>query len=171
MMPPIIDDDEYDDCIDRDPDWLDCPILPPDNMLATIRRFGKLDGRSVNLFGALERHPSSSLIQIYLRDNLYRPDSHYIYVTPDPIRYGYAYWRPVATRIAIEANKIAPCALFSNTLSWGDTPPSERAYNAGFTVYTFELDHTLLDDQLRIIWSGKLKRIDAELRRFRDYRG
>ncbi len=92
MMPPIIDDDEYDDCIDRDPDWLDCPILPPDNMLATIRRFGKLDGRSVNLFGALERHPSSSLIQIYLRDNLYRPDSHYIYVTPDPIRYGYAYW-------------------------------------------------------------------------------
>jgi hypothetical protein len=28
-----------------------------------------------------------------------------------------------------------------------------------------------LADQLRIIWSGRLKRIDAELRRFRDYRG
>jgi hypothetical protein len=71
----------------------------------------------------------------------------------------------------MQLGKVAPCALFSNTLSWGKTPPSERTHNAGFGVYTIEFDHMPLPDQLRIIWSGKLKRIDAELRRYRDYRG
>jgi len=123
------------------PSWFDCPILRPDEMLATINRDGSLDGRSVNLFAALERPPKSDLFELYLRENLYQPNSHYIYVTPDPNRYGYAYWRPVVTEAVVDARTIAPCALFSNTLSLGDTPPSERTHNAGFAVYTIEYDH------------------------------
>jgi hypothetical protein len=38
-------------------------------------------------------------------------------------------------------------------------------------VYTIESDLMPLDEQLRIIYSGRLRRIDAELRRYRDYRG
>jgi hypothetical protein len=166
-----IDEDDFDEYPDLGPDWLDCPILPPDEMFAVIGRCGELDRRSVNLFAALERRPRSGLAELFLWRNLYQPNSHYIYVTPDPVRYGYTYWRPIATKVAIQANMVAPCALFSNTLSWGDAPPSKRAYNAGFTVYTFEFDHTPLDDQLRVIWSGKLKGIEAELCRFRDYGG
>jgi hypothetical protein len=163
--------DDFGDVVEPGPRWLDCPILPPAEMLARIKQNGSLDGRSVNLFAALERPPKSDLVELYLRENLYRPDSHYIYVTPDPTRYGFAYWRPVLTEAVVEARTIAPCALFSNTLSWGDTPPSERTCNAGFAVYTMEFDHMPVADQLRIIWSGKLKRIDAELCQFRDYRG
>jgi hypothetical protein len=166
-----IDEHDFDEYPDLGPDWLDCPILPPDEMFAVIGRCGELDRRSVNLFAALERRPRSGLAELFLWRNLYQPNSHYIYVTPDPVRYGYTYWRPIATKIAIQANMVAPCALFSNTLSCGDTPPSERAFNAGFTVYTFEFDHTPLDDQLSVIWSGKLKGMEAELCRFRDYRG
>jgi hypothetical protein len=78
------------------------------------------------------------------------------------------------TAVAVEHQTIAVCGLFSNPLAWivdTDLLPSERTFNAGFTVYTIEFDSLPLDEQLRIIWSGRLKRIDAELRRYRDYRG
>jgi hypothetical protein len=64
--------------------------------------------------------------------------------------------------------------VFSNTLSWIDEAnllPGERTRNAGFAVYTFEPNSDALDDQLRIIYSGQLRQIDADLRRYRDYRG
>src|SRR5436190_5263130 len=140
-------------------------------MLATIKQKGALDGRSVNLFSALQRPPRSDLLELYLWENLYRPDSHYIYVTPDPSRYGSADWRPSLNAEIVETSLVGACTLFSNTLSWGDSPPSERSHNAGFTVYTIEFDHMPLANQLQLIWSGKLKRIDAELSGFRDYRG
>jgi hypothetical protein len=40
------------------PEWFECPVLPPTEMLARIKRHGALDGQSVNLFGALERPQS-----------------------------------------------------------------------------------------------------------------
>src|SRR5436190_13945469 len=140
-------------------------------MLATIKQKGALDGRSVNLFSALERPPKSDLLELYLWENLYRPGSHYIYVTPDPSRYGSADWQPGLSEASVAASRVWACTLFSNTPSWGESPPSGRTHNAGFTVYTMEFDHVPLVDQLRIIWSGKLKRIHAELSGFRDYRG
>ena len=158
-----------------DLDWFDSPILPRRDMLAVIERHKDLDGRAVNLFrNALEREPRSDLFRHYVGPNLYHPGSHYIYTTPDPSRYRYKNWRPEVTAAAIEQCSIVVCGLFSNTLSWidaTDLPPSERSYNAGFTVYTNEFDSMPLDDQLCIIYSGRLKRIDAELRRYRDYRG
>src|SRR5437764_14933843 len=136
--------------------WFDCPILDPADMLARIKGRKSLDGRSINLFSALERPRASGLVQLYLRDNLYQPGSHYIYTTPDPVHFRYKSYRPVVTKAVVEANTIGPCALFTNTLAWGQTPPSERSHNAGFTVYTVEFDHTSIDEQLQIIWSGRL---------------
>jgi len=140
-------------------------------MLAMIKRCGSLDGQSLNLFGALERPPRSDLFDLYLRENLYQPGSHYVYVTPDSNECKYTAFRPIMTERVMQLGTVAPCGLFSNTLLWGETPPSERAHNAGFGVYTIEFDHMPLTDQFQIIWSGKVKRIDAELRRYRDYRG
>jgi hypothetical protein len=158
-----------------DPDWFECPILPRADMLAVIERRRQLDGRSLNLFrNALERKPRSDLLEHYIVPNLYRPGEHYIYTTPDANQYRFRNWRPELTAVAVECQALAACALFSNPLAWideTDLRPSERTYNAGFTVYTIESDQIPLDDQLQIIWSGKLKRIDADLRRYRDYRG
>jgi len=78
------------------------------------------------------------------------------------------------TALAIEHQTVVPCGLFSNTLAWVDEtelPPGERTYNAGFAVYTVESDSNPLDEQLWVVYSGRVRRIDAELRRFRDYRG
>jgi hypothetical protein len=168
----LIDElDDLGDLAEPSPSWFECPILRRDEMLATIKQNGGLDGRSVNLFSALERPRRSDLLELYLWENLYRPESHYIYVTPDPSRYGSADWQPELAAASVEASLVGACTLFSNTLSWGESPPSERTHNAGFAVYTIEFDHMPLADQLRLIWSGKIKQIDAELRRFRDYRG
>ena len=156
-------------------DWCECPMLSRGDMLAVIERQKDLDGRAINLFkNALQREPRSDLFRHYIGPHLYHPGSHYIYTTPDPSRYGFKNWRPEITALAIENCSIAPCGLFSNTLSWideGGLPPGERTYNAGFAIYTFEPDFNSLEDQLRVIYSGRLKRIDAELRRYRDYRG
>jgi hypothetical protein len=158
-----------------DLDWFDSPMLPRSDMLAVIERHKVLDGRGINLFrNALERQPRSDLLDQYIGPSLYQPGSHYIYTTPDPNRYRYKNWHPEVTAAAIECQTIAVCGLFSNPLAWideADLSPGERTYNAGFTIYTNEFDSLPLDDQLGIIWSGRLKRIDAELRRYRDYRG
>jgi hypothetical protein len=150
-------------------------MLSRGDMLAVIERQKDLDGRAVNLFkNALQREPRSDLLTHYIGPHLYHPGSHYIYTTPDPSRYRFKNWRPEITAAAIEHGSILPCGLFSNTLSWIDEanlPPGDRTYNAGFAVYTFEPDFNSLDDQSRVIYSGLLKRIDAELRRYRDYRG
>jgi hypothetical protein len=150
-------------------------MLPRGDMLAVIERNKDLDGRSVNLFkNALEREPQSDLFRHYVGPNLYQPGSHYIYTTPDPSRFGFKNWRPEITAMAIEHRSVAPCAVFSNTLSWIDEAnllPGERTHNAGFAVYTFEPDSDTLDAQFRVIYSGQLRQIDADLRRYRDYRG
>ena len=55
-MIDLIDDlVDFADVIEPGPSWFECPILRQDEMLATIKRKGSLDGRSVNLFSALER--------------------------------------------------------------------------------------------------------------------
>jgi hypothetical protein len=158
-----------------DVDWFDCPVLSRSAMLALVEQCRDLDGRGVNLFGnALKLPPRSGLLEHYVGPNLYQPGSHYMYTTPDPDRYRYTNWRPEVTAVAVEHQTIEVCGLFSNPLTWivdTDLRPSERTYNAGFTIYTIEFDSLPLDNQLGIIWSGKLKRIDAELRRYRDYRG
>ena len=64
-------------------DWFDCPILGRQEMFDQIRRKGALDGQSLNLLSALTRPPRSGLLDHYIAENLYRPGSHYIYVTPD----------------------------------------------------------------------------------------
>jgi hypothetical protein len=147
-----IDDNPDGSCDFGEPElsWADCPMLPRSEMLAVIER------------------------QKALGPNLYHPGSHYIYTTPDPDRFRFTNWRPEITALAIEHRSVAPCAVFSNTLSWidkADLLPSERTHNAGFAVYTFEPDSDALDDQLRVIYSGQLRQIDADLRRYRDYRG
>jgi len=177
VIDPIDDDLDYPGEVPESdgPSWFEAPILSRSAMLAVIEERGNLDGRGVNLFrNALQRPPQSDLLNHYIGPNLYHPRSHYMYTSPDPDRIKYKNWRPEITSIAIEHRSIAPCAVFSNTLSWIDASnlsPSERAYNAGFAVYTIESDVMPLDDQLRIIYSGLLKRIDAEFRRYRDYRG
>src|SRR4051794_9491867 len=82
--------------------WFDCPILEPTDMLATIKGRKSLDGRSINLFSALERPRASGLVQLYLRDNLYQPGSHYIYMTPDPVQFRYKAFQPVVTKAVVE---------------------------------------------------------------------
>src|SRR5215472_11499493 len=176
MMYPIEDDsDDFADVAEPEPSWADCPILLRSDMLAVIQERGNLDGRGVNLFrNALQRPPQSDLWKHYIGPHLYHPGSHYIYTSPDPDRIKYKNWRPEITALAFEHRSVAPCAVFSNTLSWidgTDLSPSERTYNAGFAVYTVESDFMPLDDQLRIIYSGLLKRIDNEFRQYRDYRG
>jgi hypothetical protein len=141
-----------------DLDWFECPILPRADMLAVIEQHRQLDGRSLNLFrNALERKPRSDLLERYIGPNLYRPGEHYMYTTPDAKRYRCRNWRPELTAAVLEHNAFAACALFSNSLAWideNDLRPSERTYNAGFTVYTIESDRIHLDDQLQIIWSA-----------------
>jgi hypothetical protein len=172
MSGPIEDDDW--DTLDveefpevQEPDWSDCPILHRAEMFEEIKRRGALDGRSLNLFSALTRPRRSGLVDHYVYQNLYRPGSHYMYVTPDAEQYRYGYWRPVMTKAVAEHRTMLPCTLFSNTLSWGDTRPRERTFNAGFAVYTIEFDHVPLPEQLRIVWSGRLKRISHEFEQFR----
>ena len=178
MIDVIDDDPAIGNIVEHDePDlnWFECPMLPRGEMLVVIQRNKDLDGRSINLFrNALERQPRSDLFRHFIGPNLYHPGSHYIYTTPDANRYGFKNWRPEITAAAIEHQTIAPCGLFSNPLAWiddADLPPSERTHNAGYTVYTIEFDGMPIDEQLRIIHSGSLKRIDTELRRYRDYRG
>ncbi len=176
MIYPIEDDpDDFADVVEPEPNWAECPMLPRADMLAVIEQRRDMDGRAVNLFrNALRRPLKSDLLKRYIGPNLYHPGSHYIYTTPDPDRVRHKNWRPEITALAIEYRTIAPCAVFSNTWSWIDATdllPGDRTYNAGFAVYTIELDLLSLDDQLRIIYSGLLRRIDADLRRYRDYRG
>jgi hypothetical protein len=172
----VVDLDDPGDVPEPDgPNWFACPILSRGDTLAVIEERRKVDGRAINLFrNALQRPQQSDLFKHYIGPNLYHPGSHYIYTSPDPERIKYKNWRPEITALAIEHRTIAPCGVFSNTLSWideADLPPSERPHNAGFAVYTFEPDTDALDDQLRVIYSGLLRHIDAELRRYRDYRG
>jgi hypothetical protein len=177
VIDPI--DDGLDDSPDvpesEGPSWFACPMLPRSDMLAVIERHRVLDGRAVNLFrNALQRKPRSDLFEHYLGPHLYHPGSHYIYTTPDPDRFRFTNWRPEITALAIEHRSVAPCAVFSNTLSWIDEAnllPGERTHNGGFCVYTFEPDSNALEDQLRVIYSGQLRHIDSDLRRYRDYRG
>jgi hypothetical protein len=176
-MIDAIEDDPDDRCDvgEPGPSWADCPMLPRGEMLAVIERRKDLDGRAVNLFrNALKGQPRSDLLQHYVGPHLYHPGSHYMYTTPDPDRIKFKNWRPEITAMAIEYRTVAPCAVFSNTLSWigeADLSPSQRTHNAGFAVYTFEPDSEALDDQLRVIYSGQLRRIDSDLRGYRDYRG
>ena len=167
--------DDFADIAEPEPSWFECPILSRCEMLAVIQKRGILDGRAVNLFrNALQRPPKTDLLTHYMELHFYQPGSHYMYTTPDPERVKYKNWRPEITALAVEHRLIAPCAVFSNTLAWidaNDLLPSERTYNAGFAVYTFEPDCNALDDQLRLIYSGQLKQIDADLRLYRDYRG
>jgi hypothetical protein len=155
----------------EEPDWFDCRILDRAEMFDMIKRHGALDSRSLNLFSVLNRAMRSGLVEHYVFHNLYRPGSHYIYVTPDAKQYRYGCWRPVMTKAAAEGRAMLACSLISNTLSWGDTRPRERAFNAGFAIYTIEFDHMPLNEQLRIIWSGKLNRISREFEQYQDYRG
>ena len=172
-------DDELSDSGDvaesHGPSWADSRILSRTAMLAVIERHKVLDGRAVNLFkNALTREPRSDLFRHYIGPHLYHPGSHYIYTTPEPNQIKFRNWRPEITAFAIEHRSVAPCGVFSNTLSWideADLLPSERTYNAGFAVYTFEPDSDSLDAQLRVIYSGRLKQIDAALRQYQDYRG
>ena len=159
MIDPIEDEnpDDTGDIDEPEMNWARCPTLLPGDMLAVIERRKDLDGRAVNLFrNALERERRSDLFRHYIGPNLYHPGSHYIYTTPDPDRIKYKNWRPEITAFAIECRSVGPCGVFSNTLSWidaADLSPSERTYNAGFAVYTFEPDSNTLDDQLRVfIW-------------------
>jgi hypothetical protein len=172
-MIDLIDPEVPDDT--EDFNWFECPILSRRDMLSVIGRCKDLDGRAVNLFrNALTATPRSALVDHYVGPNLYRPGAYYIYTTPDASRYKYRNWRPDVTAFAAEHRTVIACGLFSNPLAWidpSDLRPSERAYNAGFAVYTIEFDTLPLDGQLAMIWSGKLKRLDAELRQHRDYRG
>lgn len=166
---------KIDEADDRRASWADAPILARAEMLVTIAGHKAVDGRGINLFrNALSREPRSDLLRYYVGPNFYHPGSHYIYTTPDPSRYRFKNWRPEITAKAIEGRSIACCGLFSNTLAWIDQhglPPRDRTYNAGYTIYTIEFDSLSIDEQLRIIYSGRLKRIDAQLRGYRDYRG
>src|SRR5215472_3876785 len=177
MSYPIEDDlDDFADLAEADgPSWAHSPILSRSEMLRVIEERGNLDRRGVNLFrNGLQRPPQSDLLKHYIGLHLYQPGSHYMYTTPDPDRVRHKNWRPEITALAVEHGTIAPCAVFSNTLSWidgTDLSPSERTYNAGLALYTVEADFMPLDDQLRIIYSGLLKRIDNEFRQYRDYRG
>ena len=165
------------ECDEEHLNWYDCPVLPRRDMLTAIVKCkgNVLGGEAINLYRiALTQQPRSGLLTHYVEPNLYHPGSHYIYTTPDPSRFGYKNWRPEITAIAIENQLIAACGLFSNTLGWidaADLPPADRTYNAGFAVYTIEFDGMPIDDQMRVVYSGKLKRIDAELSHYRDYRG
>ena len=172
-MIDLIEPEALDHPIDFD--WFACPMLSRAGMLTATEQCKDLDRRAVNLFrNALKGKPRSGLLEHYIGPNLYEPGAYYIYTTPDPNRYRFKNWRPDVTAFAAANETVIGCGLFSNPLAWiteADLLPSERTYNAGFSIYTIESDSMPLDDQLRIIWSGKLKRIDAELRRFRDYRG
>ena len=58
------DTEEVEETLGSRLSWFDCPVLAPAEMLATIKRCGGLDGRSLNLFAALER-PRDRIFSIY----------------------------------------------------------------------------------------------------------
>ena len=167
------DIDFEEDAADRTGSRVRCS--PEGRCLPAIGRRSELDGRAVNLFeNALTLRPRSGLLDHYIAPHLYPPGSHYIYTTPDPERYRFKNWHPQVTAAAVEHQTIMACSLFSNPLAWideTDLPPSERTYQLGFGVHTIEFDGLPIDEQLAVIYSGKLKRIDAELCRYHDYRG
>jgi hypothetical protein len=121
---PNWDTEDVDEIVGSRLSWFNCPILPPGEMLATIKRCGRLDGRSLNLFAALERPPRSDLFDLYLRENLYQPGSHYVYVTPDAVEYGYKDYRPVMTKGGAPTSR----RLLGDP---GDSPDRDRAAGGG----------------------------------------
>ena len=131
MIDPIEHDaDDFADVAELEPSWFQCPILTRSEMLAAIQERGDLDGRALNLFrNALQRPPKSDLLTHYMEPHFFQPGSHYMYTTPDPDRIRHKNWRPEITALAVEHRWIAPCAVFSNTLSWidaADLLPGER---------------------------------------------
>jgi hypothetical protein len=159
-------------------------VLPSDILLECLKeRVANLGEKSVNLFQNAVKRSKSDLLESYIRPNLLSPGNSYIYIAEDKggkgSRRAFDPGNTVAASKATLGSNLAfpgRWGLFTNPLAWIDIEapgprPSDRAINIGFTCYTLEFDKIPLSQQLKMIWSGGLRRTDEILQCFRDYRG
>jgi hypothetical protein len=150
------------------------------------RKRDDLGGQAINQFCMSFSRESSTLLDIYLRPHLLSEGQSYIYLAENNRgERGRPNFDPLNS---IEAMQTLPgddwalpgrWGLFNNPLGWvdvglpnGSRPPSERAVNVGFCVYTLEFDGLPLSRQLQVICDGSLRKgVDTVFRRFKDYRG
>src|SRR5215208_2752211 len=139
----------------------------------------ELGGQGIQLFRNAIAKSKSALLEEYILPHLLTPGQSYIYVAEDAgktMRQRFDPGNTIAATINSDLALPGRWGLFANPLAWididgGGPRPSERAINIGFCIYTIEFDKMPLGEQLRVIWNGGLKRTDAILRCFKDYRG
>jgi hypothetical protein len=154
-------------------EWLSAPRLGAEAVLRQAEKH--LDKQSLNLFHNAFSNPKSDLTRIFLQDYLLA-DQSYLYTSCDPSHAKIVNAEPDWTRAAIEHHFPLPfphaIPLFSNPLSYDFTKPSkQRAFNAGYCVYTMEFDKLPLAEQCAIITDGRLAAFHDTLIGFRDFRG
>src|SRR6266576_2999276 len=142
-----------------------------------------LGGQGINLFQSALNRSKSDLLELYLRPNLLCPGKSYVYIAEDnggkgsrpnydPANSLAAAMEPPESDLAFPGR----WGLFTNPLGWvginAEGPlPSDRAINAGYTVYTLEFDGLSLHEQLKAIWDGGVRRTSETLSCFKDFRG
>jgi hypothetical protein len=159
-------------------------VLPSDTLLECLKeRADSLGDKSVSLFHTAVKRSKSDLLESYILPNLLSPGNSYIYIAED--NGGKGSRRAFDPGNTVVASTVPPDShlafpgrwgLFANPLAWIDIDapgprPSDRAINIGFTCYTLEFDKIPLSQQLKMIWSGGLRRTDEILQCFKDYRG
>jgi hypothetical protein len=136
--------------------------------------------------------PDNSLFDLYIRPRLLVDGAYYTYtarsVAEEDQRHA---WNPSSTSKLLSLYGIERAqsgfAVFTNPLGWPDYdastgrwagPPSERPINAGYCVYTYEVDKLaggnkvdLVHYMIDVIRGGAVERLDESLRRYFDYRG
>jgi hypothetical protein len=156
-------------------------VLPSDTLMACLKEHADdLGGQGINLFRNAVGGSKSNLLDSYIRPHLLRLGESYIYIAEDNggkgSRPAYDPGNTFAATINSELAVPGRWGLFTNPLGWididADGPrPSDRPINIGFCVYTHEFDNLRISEQLKVICDGGLKRTEAILCCFKDYRG
>lgn len=141
-----------------------------------------LGGQAVNLFKTALKTTRSHLVESYFLPALCNRPHSYLYLATDKETGHRKNWNPGNTLDAQYFLATHPGAslerwgVFTNPLAWIEPgveqpKPKDRAFNAGFTVCTFEFDGIPLRDQIEMVCDGSLKNLDENFQDLKDYRG
>lgn len=159
------------------------------------RIFGELatnltDDERTFFLAAIEA-PDNGLYINFIEPRLLVAGAYYTYTAPstDDDEQGKA-WNPTYTEAALKYGPRTAqlgFGIFTNPLRWPgrdvatgrwEGKPSERATNAGYAVYTFEIDKLATGDRVDLIHlmidrirAGAITKLDRRLKQFFDYRG
>lgn len=142
-------------------------------------------------FLAAIEEPDNGLYIDFIEPRLLVAGAYYTYTAPstDEDEQEKA-WNPTYTQAALKYGPRTAqlgFGIFTNPLRWPSRDaaagrwtgrPSERATNAGYCVYTFEVDHLasgtradLIHEMIDRVRGGAIEKLDRNLKQFFDYRG